>query len=80
MTQATKRRVGQRRWAELIRFLTQTMKTSGSERVNLSAAMRLADILTMREQCELAEPHLPIGSKAPRRRRNASARCHTRSE
>lgn len=50
-----KSRVGRRRWAELVRFLTDTMKTSRNERVRMTAALRLADVLTLREQREIAE-------------------------
>jgi hypothetical protein len=50
-----KRMVGRRRWAELVKFLTTTMKTSRSERVRMTAALRLADVLTLREQREMAE-------------------------
>lgn len=49
------RRAGRRRWAELVRYLTATMKTSASERVRMTAALRLADVLTVREERELAE-------------------------
>ncbi len=45
-------RVGRRRWADLTRFLTQQMKTAKSERVRMQAALRLADILELREQRE----------------------------
>ncbi len=52
---ATKRRIGRRRWAELVRGLTHMMKTAGSERVRITAALRLADVLTLQEQREQAE-------------------------
>lgn len=55
MAKNTRRRVGRRRWAELTRFLTATMKTSGSERVRMAAAERLTEILMLREQREIAE-------------------------
>lgn len=54
-TKARKPRVGRRRWAKLVRFLEQTMESSGSERLRMTAALRLADVLTLREQRELAE-------------------------
>ena len=38
-----------------MRFLTETMKTSGSERVRMAAAVHLKDVLTLREQRDLAE-------------------------
>ena len=53
MTQ--RKRVGRRRWADLVRFLTKTMQSSGSERVRMQAAQMLANILTLREQKEIAE-------------------------
>jgi hypothetical protein len=56
MTKTPKKRmVGRRRWAELVKFLTTTMKTSRSEKVRMTAALRLADVLTLREQREMAE-------------------------
>jgi hypothetical protein len=48
-------RTGRRRWAELIRFLKTTMQTAKSEKVRMSAALRLASILELREQRELLE-------------------------
>lgn len=49
------RLVGRRRWAALTVFLTKTMQEAKSERVRMQAAMRLADVLTLRTQQELAE-------------------------
>ena len=52
---AAKRRIGRRRWAELVRGLTLMMKTAGSERVRVAAALRLADVLILQEQREQTE-------------------------
>lgn len=49
------RRVGRKRWSALVRFLTDKMQNAGSERVQMSAAMRLAEILILREQREQLE-------------------------
>lgn len=38
-----------------MKFLTTTMKTSGSEKVRMQAADRLTEILLVREQKEIAE-------------------------
>ena len=54
MTQKTYR-TGRRRWASLVRFLTEQMQGSKSERVRMQAALRLADILTLREEREIDE-------------------------
>ena len=51
----TRKRVGRRRWAALVRFLKTTMETSKSERTRMTAALRLADVLALQEQRELAE-------------------------
>lgn len=48
-------RRGRKRWAELIKFLKLTMKTSGNERIRMQAADRLAQILAVREEREIAE-------------------------
>jgi|GEM_PF-4325022 len=50
-----KPRIGRKRWGDVVRYLTETMKTSGNERMRMQAAMRLADILTLREQREQLE-------------------------
>lgn len=55
MTQPRKRRIGRKQWGPLIKYLTETMRTSGSERVRMAAALRLADVLTLREQREQLE-------------------------
>jgi hypothetical protein len=55
MKKTTQSRAGRRRWAELIRFLKTTMLTAKSEKVRMSAALRLASILELREQRELLE-------------------------
>jgi len=65
-----KRLVGRRRWAKVIRFLENAMETGGSERVRMQAAMRLVDLLTLREQREIAElrrnaPTAPAGDATP---------------
>ena len=54
-TKRKQRLVGRRRWAELTRFLTQAMKSSGSERVRMAAAVHLKEVLVIREQRELVE-------------------------
>jgi hypothetical protein len=38
-----------------VKFLTDTMKSSKSERVRMQAALRLADVLILRENREQAE-------------------------
>lgn len=48
-------RRGRKRWSDLIKFLKTTMKTSGNERVRMQAADRLAQILAIREEREIAE-------------------------
>lgn len=53
-------RKGRKRWSELVKFLTATMKTASSERVRMQAAMRLADILTLREQREQLELRMAV--------------------
>lgn len=56
MTMTTrKRRIGRKRWGPLIKYLTETMQTSNNERVRMQAALRLADVLTLREQREQLE-------------------------
>lgn len=55
MTQTRNRRIGRKRWGPLIKYLTETMQNSGSERVRMQAALRLADVLTLREQREQLE-------------------------
>jgi hypothetical protein len=54
-TQTRKRRTGRKRWGDLVRFLTETMKSSQNERVRMAAAQRLTDILILREQREQLE-------------------------
>lgn len=71
-----KRLVGRRRWAKVTRFLEKTMETGGSERVRMQAAMRLVDLLTLREQREIAElrrnaPAAPAGDTNPEPGRGA---------
>jgi len=39
----------------LVKFFTETMQTSKSERTRMTAALRLADVLALREQRELLE-------------------------
>ena len=55
MTTQKPSRRGRKRWGELVRFLTETMKTSQNERVRMTAAQRLTDILILREQREQLE-------------------------
>ena len=56
MTEVRKtRRIGRKRWGALVRFLTSQMETAQSERVRMTAALRLADILALREQREQLE-------------------------
>lgn len=55
MTTKIPPRRGRKRWGDLCAFLTRTMKESGSERTRMQAAMRLADILTLREAREQLE-------------------------
>lgn len=55
MTNTHKRRIGRKRWGALVAFLTDKMKNAASERVQMTAAMRLADILSLREQREQLE-------------------------
>lgn len=54
-TQKPPSRMGRKRWGDLCAFLAKQMKTSGSEKVRMQAALRLADILTVREQREQLE-------------------------
>jgi hypothetical protein len=54
-TQKQPSRRGRKRWGELVRFLTDTMKNSQNERVRMAAAQRLTDILILREQREQLE-------------------------
>lgn len=49
------RRPGRKRWGPLIKFLTIQMEKAGSERVRMQAALKLADILSLREQREQLE-------------------------
>ena len=51
----TRKRTGRRRWAALVRFLKNTMETSKSERTRMTAALRLADVLALQEQRDIAE-------------------------
>lgn len=56
MTKKPRQRlVGRRRWAKVTRFLENAMVNGGSERIRTQAAMRLVDLLTLREQREIAE-------------------------
>lgn len=50
-----KRWAGRRKWAHLIRTLTQLAEKGTTERTRLTAALRLADVLLVREERELAE-------------------------
>lgn len=65
-----KRLIGRRRWAKVVRFLETTMEQSKSERTRMQAAMRLVDVLTLREQREQVElrrntPAKPAGDATP---------------
>lgn len=55
MTQPRKPRIGRKRWGPLIRYLTETMQNARSERMRMQAALRLSDVLTLREQREQLE-------------------------
>lgn len=55
MTTTHKRRIGRKRWGALVRFLTDKMQNAASERVQMTAALRLADVLSLREQREQLE-------------------------
>ena len=39
----------------MVKFFTETMQTSKSERTRMTAALRLADVLALREERELLE-------------------------
>ena len=54
MTKKPRQRlVGRRRWAKVTRFLENAMVNGGSERIRTQAAMRLVDLLTLREHARL---------------------------
>lgn len=55
MTDRKTRRIGRKRWGALVRFLTDKMQNATSERVQMTAALRLADVLSLREQREQLE-------------------------
>ncbi len=53
--QVKKSRIGRKRWGPLVKFLTETMQSATSEKLRMTAALRLADVLSLREQREQLE-------------------------